>query len=545
MKRQNWFVIGVAVILLAAAMPSMVMGQTGVPPAPLGAMLTLIANATVFAWPEEDTQQLGVLPAGASMPTNGRLVDSTWWQIPYPSGPNGNGWIQASAVQPNEAAAGVPVYELQKAAQPSPTPGAAESPMVTLTEDAVVKAWPDDNAEELGHLPAGVSAPTNGRLSDSQWWQIPYPGGPNGNGWLPAYSLKPNAAAASVPAYEVIVPTPEAPPTPAAPTPSACQFDSAFVADVTIPDNTQIQPAQSFNKVWRMKNTGTCPWGATTVLNFIGGDPMSAPAKAPVPPTAPGATADIGVTMFAPSNPGVHRSVWQLEDQSQFFGNRVTVVIVVPGAEPPPRPTNAPPPSPGQPSIHFWADTDRVKQGQCTNLHWDVDNAQAVYLQYGGKSRGVGGHESRQVCPSKDGKHYTLDVIGRDGQHYPREETINISAPDVAISFWADHDKITIGTCTVVHWNVSNAKRVQFNDGNRWADVSPNDSRQVCPAYPTNYGLKVFDLSDKKHQKSLTIKTKTPPLMPTPWPPPPPPPPPTNEPVPGPLPGPDDDLLTM
>ena len=534
MKPQKLLAIGAIMVLLAAVLPPVVMGQS--PTA--GAMVAIVADAAVFAWPEEDTQHLGVLPAGAFMPTNGRLVDSTWWQIPYPSGPNGNGWVKASNVQPNEAAAGVPVYEVQKTAQPSPTPGQAESPMVMLTADAAVMAWPDDNAQQLGQLPAGVSLPTNGRRGDSQWWQIPYPGGPNGNGWLPAYALKPNAAAANVPVHEVVIPTPEVPPTPAAPTPAACQFNAAFVADVTIPDNTSIPPAQSFNKVWRMKNPGTCPWGATTVLNFIGGDPMSAPATVPVPPTAPGATADIGVTMYAPASPGLHRSVWQLENQGLFVGSRVTAVIVVPGAEPPPQPTKAPPPSPGQPSIHFWADTDRVRQGQCTNLHWDVDNAQAVYLQYGGKTRGVGGHESRQVCPSNDGKHYTLDVIGRDGQHYTHEVKINISAPDVAISFWADHDKITIGTCTVVHWNVSNAKRVQFNDGSGWADVSPNDSRQVCPAYPTNYGLKVTDQSDKRHEKSLTIKTKAPPLLPTP------------EPMPGPVPNPepDDDggdLLTM
>ena len=84
---------------------------------------------------------------------------------------------------------------------------------------------------------------------------------------------------------------------------------------MSIPDNTTIQPGQSFDKVWRLKNTGTCAWSDTTVLNFIGGEQMSAPASVKVPPTAPGATADISATMIAPQTPGQHRNVWQMENQ--------------------------------------------------------------------------------------------------------------------------------------------------------------------------------------------------------------------------------------
>ena len=170
-------------------------------------------------------------------------------------------------------------------------------------------------------------------------------------------------------------------------------------------------------------------------------------------------------------------------------------------------------------------------RGSARTCIGDVDNAQAVYLRFGNNNLGVAGHSSRQVCPSSDGKRFTLDVVGHDGQHYTREVQINIAGPDVSINFWSDKGKVTIGSCTTVHWDVANAQRVQFNDGNGWADVSLNDSRQVCPAYPTNYGLKVTDLGGKKHERSLTVKTKTPPLMPTPEPEPGP----IPEPMPGPL----------
>ena len=405
MKLRIALVILFTVILLGTALPYSAMGQAASTPAvPSGAAVTLTADAVVRGWPEDNAQQLGTLPSGSIVPTNGRLDDSMWWQVPYPGGPNGNGWIQASDLKPNDAASGVPVYALPTA---TPTPSGAA--MLTFTADATVMAWPDDNAKQLGKLPTGSSVPTNGRLEDSQWWQIPYPGGPNGNGWVPAADVEPTGSASQVPIIEVVVPTPEAPPV--APTPVGCQFDSAFVTDVTIPDGTEIGAAEAFNKVWRLKNTGTCPWGSTTLLNFIGGNRFSAQPTAAVPATEPGATADIGVTLYAPSSPGAYDGTWQLEDNGLFFGTKVNVAIHVPGQ---PQPTGAPPPPPPtaqpqptsapQPNINFYADTDRVEAGQCTNLHWNVNQAQAVYLQYQNHSAGVPGQGSQQVCPSTDGK---------------------------------------------------------------------------------------------------------------------------------------------
>jgi hypothetical protein len=33
-----------------------------------------------------------------------------------------------------------------------------------------------------------------------------------------------------------------------------------FVTDVTIPDDTVLDPGESFTKTWRLKNSGTCSW---------------------------------------------------------------------------------------------------------------------------------------------------------------------------------------------------------------------------------------------------------------------------------------------
>lgn len=185
-----------------------------------------------------------------------------------------------------------------------------------------------------------------------------------------------------------------------------------------------------------------------------------------------------------------------------------------PTATPVPPPSSTPVPTPTaipQPSISFSADATRVEEGQCTNIHWDVEQAKSVYLQYGSKSEGVPGQGSKQVCPSRDGKRYILDVTGEDGQQQTREIQINISNPSVAIKFWSDDKEVTIGECTVVRWNVSNSKEVEFNDGNGYQDVSANSSEQVCPAYPTDYKLRVTDLNGKTHDRTVSIKTKAPP----------------------------------
>ena len=81
-----------------------------------------------------------------------------------------------------------------------------------------------------------------------------------------------------MPVIEVVIPAPEPPPPPPAPPQDdSCTLDAAFVADVTVPDGTLFQATQAINKVWRMRNTGTCTWDTTSVLRFVGGFRMGAP----------------------------------------------------------------------------------------------------------------------------------------------------------------------------------------------------------------------------------------------------------------------------
>jgi hypothetical protein len=105
-------------------------------------------------------------------------------------------------------------------------------------------------------------------------------------------------------------------------TPGACTDKVTFVADVTVPDNTQFAPNTSFTKTWRLKNSGTCNWTPDYVATFVSGDAMSAvyPVKL-TSSVAPGGNVDVSVNMVSPSTNGTYRGTWMLKNPSgKMFG---------------------------------------------------------------------------------------------------------------------------------------------------------------------------------------------------------------------------------
>ena len=87
-----------------------------------------------------------------------------------------------------------------------------------------------------------------------------------------------------------------------------CTNSASFVADVTIPDNTEVEGGATFTKTWRIMNTGTCIWASDYTLSHYSDEIMNAPASVPLPVTFPGQTADISVELTAPNSIGVHRA---------------------------------------------------------------------------------------------------------------------------------------------------------------------------------------------------------------------------------------------
>ena len=93
----------------------------------------------------------------------------------------------------------------------------------------------------------------------------------------------------------------------------SCQDSALMIADVTVPDDTQMSPGQTFTKTWRFMNNGKCSWNGYTIA-FVAGDRMSSPDAATVPPTEPGGTVDVSVELTAPSLDGSYTGFFELRN---------------------------------------------------------------------------------------------------------------------------------------------------------------------------------------------------------------------------------------
>jgi ABC-type amino acid transport substrate-binding protein len=309
-----------------------------------------------------------------------------------------------------------------------------------------------------------------------------------------------------VPTPAIATPTPAPTPTPE---PEACKDGMSYVADLNYDDKNMtappvMQPGQPFTKGWRVRNSGTCPWDQTYTFAYAGGNvPAAQMGGQPVRvngTVAPGATYDFKVPLTAPSAPGVYQAFWTMRNwENTPFGDRVWVGIQVPGP-PTPIPQPTAPPAAG---IAFWADSYYLSAGQCTTVHWDVQNVREVYFYSQGQSwegHGVTGKENRQVCPGQSTTYY-LRVVKQDGSVETRELRIEVAAPPasapVILSFGMQPGaQIALGGCVELNWDSQgDISRVGlFYNGQVIWDYAPvRGNMSHCPpsAGTASYNLQV------------------------------------------------------
>ena len=104
----------------------------------------------------------------------------------------------------------------------------------------------------------------------------------------------------------------------------------AFIADITIPDNTKMNPGQTFTKTWRVKNTGTCAWETDYQLKFFSGNALGGSSLTLNKVYNAGAEVDLSINMTAPVNTGIYTGNWRMtDDTGAFFGDSFYVLINV------------------------------------------------------------------------------------------------------------------------------------------------------------------------------------------------------------------------
>ncbi len=143
-------------------------------------------------------------------------------------------------------------------------------------------------ATETGDAPTEAAPPTNAPVTST-----------------PMSSATPVLAETLTPTI-----TPSPIPTATLPPPdnaANCTNAARFIADVTIPDNSNLNPNEGFTKIWRVQNMGTCIWWEGYYIDHYSEENFNAPVYSPVPRTNPGEQADLAVNLVAPSYPGFFR----------------------------------------------------------------------------------------------------------------------------------------------------------------------------------------------------------------------------------------------
>ncbi len=98
-----------------------------------------------------------------------------------------------------------------------------------------------------------------------------------------------------------------------------------FVADINYPDDTGVAAGSEFIKTWKIRNVGTCAWGAGYKIAYAGySDKMSGAPLSITTVVQPGQEVEVSVQFKAPTKPGVYVSAWTMANPQSvnFFDDR-------------------------------------------------------------------------------------------------------------------------------------------------------------------------------------------------------------------------------
>ncbi|MBB4686179.1 NBR1-Ig-like domain-containing protein [Amycolatopsis jiangsuensis] len=110
--------------------------------------------------------------------------------------------------------------------------------------------------------------------------------------------------------------------------------NTRFVADVTVPDGTEVHAGETVQKVWELENAGSVSWHQR-YLQRMDSPPAPGscrtPDRVPIGDTAPGEHAMVNVAVTAADKPGRCWIGWKMVDAAgvEFFATRRPVYVLV------------------------------------------------------------------------------------------------------------------------------------------------------------------------------------------------------------------------
>jgi uncharacterized protein YraI len=142
---------------------------------------TTATQVNVRAEPSTASNVLGIIPANIKVQITGKDPDGNWWQILYPQGQDGKGWVTAQYVSTTNGTA-VPVIGSGNSVDPN------SGNTAVVQQQINVRSGPGTGFNSLGTLNPKDVVRLTGKDPNGSWLQIEFPqgAGPDGKGWISA-----------------------------------------------------------------------------------------------------------------------------------------------------------------------------------------------------------------------------------------------------------------------------------------------------------------------------------------------------------------------
>jgi uncharacterized protein YraI len=174
---QATFIITATLLVTSIPQPS----ETPLPPPqPTTALVqgTTSTQVNVRAEPSTASDVLGIIPANTNVEITGKDPGQSWWQINYPQGIDGKGWVTAQ-------------YITTASTPEAPTIGGDEADpnhghVAVIQQQLNVRSGPGTDFNSLGTLNPQDVVRLTGKDPNGAWLQIDFATGPEGKGWVNA-----------------------------------------------------------------------------------------------------------------------------------------------------------------------------------------------------------------------------------------------------------------------------------------------------------------------------------------------------------------------
>lgn len=109
------------------------------------------------------------------------------------------------------------------------------------------------------------------------------------------------------------------------------KYDNKFIEDLTFPDGSNVTANEKFIKIWKIENSGTCPWVEGFSLQpFRGSIDEIWEITQSKDYVFPGDTVDISIEIQAPSQGRNWGGCWKMQkDDGSAFGGTLCLIVNV------------------------------------------------------------------------------------------------------------------------------------------------------------------------------------------------------------------------